>query len=115
MRRKRRYSNERVLLFASFCPVTLLEHGIEIVTPAHREEDIYNRVGLILKFSSKNWNQISFHVYFGTTPHSENSLVNMNSSIFNHNGQIGCTLLHHHYVNIMYVRTCTVFDDLHCH
>ena len=30
---KRQYINERDLLFASFRPMTLLEHGIEIVTP----------------------------------------------------------------------------------
>ena len=30
---KRQYINERDLLFASFRPMTLLEHGIEVVTP----------------------------------------------------------------------------------
>ena len=35
---KRQYSNERDLLFASFRPMTLLEHGIEIVTPIYYRE-----------------------------------------------------------------------------
>lgn len=52
---------------------------------------------------------------YGTTPHSENSLVNMYSSIFNHNSQVGCILLHHHYIilcTVLILLTYTVIKFL---
>lgn len=52
---------------------------------------------------------------YGTTPHSENSLVNMDSSIFNHDSQVGCVLLHHRYIIIIRIIIDSASDDLHCH
>lgn len=68
--------------------MTLLEHGIEILTPANRGKHVQGGVITEIQFQELE----SDKFIFSTTPHSENSLVNMYSSVFNHNSQIGCAL-----------------------